>query len=199
MNEKMKNFILTPESIKGKLLKAKVESIKEGCLKQSAVLVPIFERDENCYVLFTKRSLNVEAHKGEISFPGGLLEQEDKTLLDCALRETEEELGIRKEDVKVLGELSEILTLTGFKIKPYVGWIDSGISFKVNQDEIEELIELELMKFLEKERLRVENFQRGGKPYPIYYFNFGEVIVWGATAKIMKNLIEALFELKLGF
>ena len=119
----------------------------------SAVLLPIYYKWEQYYILFTKRTEKVQAHKGQISFPGGAYQDGDETLVNTALRECEEEIGLMAHHVEVLGELDDVVTKTSsYIISPFVALIPWPYQFKVNGEEAEEIIRLH------NQRGQVENF-----------------------------------------
>ena len=190
---KKKLALLEPEEIQAILEKHQSQKISEPALKPSAVLLPLLKRDGIWHLLFTKRSQKVEAHKGEISFPGGVIE-ENETPQQAVLRECEEELGIKSAQIQILGKLDEILTITGFKIQPFVGILKEELEFNPNPEEIEEILILPLEQFLEPGRLQVENWSYQGRDYPVYFFHLPGVVVWGATAKITKNFLEQILD-----
>ncbi len=183
--------LLTEERIEEVLRSRRPSLVTETHLTPSAVVIPIFRRSEGWCAIFTKRSQEVNAHKGEISFPGGVLEP-GESALGAALRELEEELGIRKESLRLLGELDEILTITGFRIRPFVACVDWPVALSLSRGEIEEIFILSLNHFLDPARLKIKHWQRKDQDYPVYYFEFPECTVWGATAKIVKNFLERL-------
>lgn len=160
----------------------------------SSVLVPLFEENGSFKVLFTKRTDNLEHHKGQISFPGGAVEEDDETYLDTALREADEEIGLNKDDVSILGRIDDRLTLvSSFVIHPYVGMIPHPYDFQINRNEVERIIEAPLDLFLSGPRdSHMKDVEYEGRFYhgPSYVFQ-GDVI-WGATAGIMTNLVEIL-------
>lgn len=158
--------------------------------KIAAVLIPIFQMDGHWRVLLTRRSQNVEHHKGEISFPGGHRDPEDPDLLHTALREAEEEVGIPPTEVLVLGRLDDIITITGFRIRPFVGRIPYPFEINPSDDEISEVIVLPLFRFFEPDIFTRREFTRAGEIYPVYYFRIDEYNVWGATAKMLKQFLE---------
>ena len=110
-----------------------------GAARRAAVLVPLFVRDRMLWVVFTRRTETVEHHRGQISFPGGAEEPGDENLIGTAVRETEEELGIRPEDVRLLGSLSPIVTITDFYVAPFVGAIPQPYLFAPAESEIARL------------------------------------------------------------
>lgn len=164
--------------------------------KRSSVLMPLFLYNEIPHILLTLRTEKVKDHQKQISFPGGTVKDKE-SLLETALREIYEEIGVRKEEIRLLGELDEIFTLTYYRIKPFVGMIDYPREFNVSMDEIEKIIFVRIEDLLKKENFRKEI--RGdflGKPYPVYFFIVGGINIWGATAKIIKNFLEVVFNWK---
>jgi len=182
---------LTEEEIQQILRSKRPAQIADPHLTPSAVMVPLIPRAEGWCALLTKRSHQVSAHKGEISFPGGVIE-EGESALGAALREVEEEVGIKSENLRLLGELDEILTMTGFRIRPFVACLDWPVKIIANQSEIEEIYILALEKFLDPARLKIQTWKKNEQDYPVYFFQLPECTVWGATAKIVKNFIERL-------
>ncbi len=159
----------------------------------SAVLVPIFEKDGEDHILFTKRTDTVEHHKGQISFPGGKRNIEDETLLHTALRESFEEVGIRPEDVDVLGDLDDEKTyVSNYIVSPYVGVIPYPYDFKTSPDEVQGLLEVPVSVLLDKNNLREEIETSGEKRYRAYYYYYGEDIIWGATSRILKRFFDLI-------
>ncbi len=162
--------------------------------RRAAVLIPLFAERGESHVLFTRRTETVEHHKGQISFPGGATDQEDPDAPGTALRETEEELGIPREQVQVLGVLDDLLaTVSGFIITPVVGAIPPPFPLRVNEAEIAEVFAVPLGVFRDPARLRVEQRERGGERIDVYFYTHGPHEIWGVTARIMKSFIDAVF------
>jgi 8-oxo-dGTP pyrophosphatase MutT (NUDIX family) len=160
---------------------------------RAAVLVPLFWREGVLHVLFTKRTDTVSTHKGQISFPGGRVEPGDDTLLHTALRESHEEIGLAPEHVRVLGALDDTLTLRPMRITPYVGLIPDPYPFALQADEVAYLIDVPLAYFLDPGRLRVEQMPHpDGVVRPVYFYTIGEELIWGATARIVKEWLDAM-------
>ena len=156
-------------------------------LREAAVLVPLFIRAGEPHVLFTKRPSTLRTHAGQISFPGGGRDEVDPTPLHTALREANEELGIPPGRVQVLGMLEEIPTITSFRVRPFVGAIPPDLRYVPNPEEIEEIIEVPLAWLMNPAIQRMEN--------NIYYFEYGRHTIWGATARILRNLLEVSADL----
>src|SRR5262249_29463610 len=159
-------------------------------LRRAAVLVPLFVKDGGLWVLLTRRTESLEHHRGQISFPGGSAEEDDDSPLDTALRETDEEIGVRAEDVKSLGTLSPLATVTNFYVEPFVGAIPSPYPFRVAENEIAELIEVPIAALLDPKAL--ETRMLPGRDEPVLFYHHGDHVIWGVTARILKELLDAL-------
>jgi 8-oxo-dGTP pyrophosphatase MutT (NUDIX family) len=164
-------------------------------LRESAVLAPLFLREGEPWLLFTKRPTTLRRHAGQISFPGGARDEEDSTPLHTALRETAEELGIPPEKVEVLGMLDEIPTITSFRIVPFVGAIPADLALRPSPEEIAELIEVPVRALLAPSLPRVEMWNVMEKEREVYFYDYGAHVIWGATARILKDLLAILREL----
>ncbi len=158
----------------------------------AAVLVPLFKKDEDCHLLFTKRSEEVKYHKGEISFPGGVVDEDDSELISTALREASEEVGLRESDVQIIGLLDDIVTITEFIVTPIVGLFPYPYPFKVSEAEIAELIEVPLSFLLDKNCFTERQIFRGGREEVIYNYQYGNHNIWGATARILKQFLDLI-------
>ena len=162
-------------------------------LTPAGVLIPLFERDGDYYILFTKRTEKVEYHKGEISFPGGAYDEGDGDLMATALRETFEEIGVRAQDVEILGELDDDITKSNFVVSPFVGIIPYPYEFKVCDNETEELIDIPISVLLDKNNFREEDTDYQGQPSTTYFYEYQGRVIWGATARILKQFLDLVF------
>jgi 8-oxo-dGTP pyrophosphatase MutT (NUDIX family) len=161
-------------------------------LRYAAVLIPLFKAASEYRILFTKRTDRVEAHKGQISFPGGRVEEEDGSPLETALREAEEEVGLSRKDVTVLGQMDDARTVSSnYIVHPFVGLIPYPYEFKTSVQEVKKLIEVPFQVFLSGDS--------GGENSPVVYegvtyqslaYRYGGEVIWGATARIMRNLVD---------
>jgi 8-oxo-dGTP pyrophosphatase MutT (NUDIX family) len=167
-------------------------------LKPAAVLVPLFEKNEKPHILLTKRTDTVEHHKGQISFPGGAFNYEDLDCMTTALRETEEEIGLEMDTVDVLGELDHIVTVTDFRVCPYVGIIPYPYPFKLSSFEVERLIELPLDYVQHEAELVEAPFLFHGQTFINLHVKYNGDIIWGATAKILRNFLDVLRNCPIG-
>ena len=189
MNYCEKDFI---ENIKKMLSARKRRVIEHPPFSHAAVLVPLFKKDGSCHLLFTKRSEQVKYHKGEISFPGGMVDEGDQELIGTALREAFEEIGLKETDVQIIGILDDIVTTTEFIVTPIVGLFPYPYPFKISQVEIAELIEVPLSFLLMEENLSEKEIFRGDQKEIIYFYQYGKHTIWGATARILKQFLDLI-------
>ncbi len=159
-------------------------------LRRAGVLLPLFVRDAGLWVLFTRRTESVEHHRGQISFPGGSEEPEDESLYATALRETQEELAIAPSDVIPLGSLSPIVTVTGFYVEPYVAAVPQPYVWRPSAEEIAEVIEAPLAALMDPAVL--ERKPMPGREGMILFYHYGDHVIWGATAGMLAELLDAL-------
>lgn len=161
-----------------------------GPLVRAAVLVPLIDRDGPCLV-FAKRTDRVGTHRGQISFPGGALDPADPSLLDTALRESEEEVGLPRRAVEPLGALDDTETVaTQFVITPWVGVVREPVVWRPDGEEIEKVIEVPFAALVEPANARVERLEREGVVREVYFYDYGGETIWGATARIVKDYLD---------
>ena len=160
--------------------------------RPAAVLVPLYLENGEWHVLFTLRTHLVETHKGQVSFPGGRVDPEDTSRVDTALREAEEEIGLRREDVTVLGQLDELLTVTQYHITPVVGVFSWPYAFVPSTAELSEIFGVPLAWLANPAHLEIQQREPmvPGRKIPVYYLHYGQYTIWGATARMLLNLIE---------
>ncbi len=158
--------------------------------RRAAVLLPLFVRDGALRVLLTRRTDTVEHHRGQISFPGGVEEEDDESPWATAVRETEEELGIAPGDVHLLGALTPLVTVTEFFVEPFVGAIPYPHVLKPAAAEIAEVIDVPIAALLDPKAL--ERRVLPGREEPTLFYHHGSHVIWGATARMLKELLDAL-------
>jgi 8-oxo-dGTP pyrophosphatase MutT (NUDIX family) len=162
-------------------------------LKPSAVLIPLFYKEDYIHVLLTQRSEKVIHHKGQICFPGGSYQSGDTTLLQTALRETEEEIGLIARDVEILGELDDSSTITSrYVISPFVALIPYPYVFKPNHNEIKQIISIPLSELTNELHIHPSSADSDEQCPVSYNYHYKEHIIWGVTARILNQLIELL-------
>jgi 8-oxo-dGTP pyrophosphatase MutT (NUDIX family) len=159
---------------------------------RAGVLLPLLCKDGSYHVLFTKRTDRVKHHKGEISFPGGNFAASDQDMMATALREAHEEIGLKKQDVVLLGALDEIITMSDFIVSPFVGFIPYPYPFVPSHEEIEEIIILPLGGFLKEGVLSEDYRAYNERIEKVSIYQCGRHIIWGATAKILRQFLELI-------
>ena len=160
--------------------------------KIAAVLIPILKTIDGYYIIFTKRKEGLRHHPGQISFPGGRSEKDDKSLQETAIRESYEEIGLQSKNIDILGRVNNYFTGTGFRITPYVAFINNSFNAKINYDEVDEIFRVPLSFLLDS-----SNHKKGYKLFneqKIYYhfISYNNYYIWGATAGILINLYQSL-------
>jgi 8-oxo-dGTP pyrophosphatase MutT (NUDIX family) len=177
----------------GSILKKRERRVIEHpSFTHAAVLIPLYEKERNCHILFTKRTQQVKHHKGQISFPGGVFDEGDDDLRKTALREAREEIGLNENDARVIGVLDDIVTVTQFIVTPFVGLIPYPYPFQLSEIEIEELIEVPLASLLDKSCFSERVIDEGDQKRLVYNYQYGRHAIWGATALMLKQLLELL-------
>ena len=181
-----------PELLKRALAKRGVERANGTGLMPSAVMVLLYPKGGEYCILLNKRSEQVEHHKGEISFPGGARDPEDRDSLETALRETEEEMGINRGDITVIGEMDEVVTRSNFLINVFTGTIKYPYPFKPSAIEIAEVLEFPVSALIDPANRRTETRWDDGHPATSYSYVHQEHVVFGATARILQSCIDIL-------
>jgi len=179
-----------PQRVQATLAPRKRQTVEDPALTCAAVLVPLLYKNGEWHVLVTQRTETVGHHKGQISFPGGACEPQDADLLETALRETFEEIGVPPETVEVLGVLDDSPTVTNFVVTPYVGVIPNPFRYQLNQQEVAAAIEVPLSFLRNQGNLHMEQREHGGRTYDMPFWNFGAYTIWGATAWILKRFLD---------
>ncbi len=177
--------------LKELLSRRQKQHIDNASLVPAAVLVPIYCKRGQYHILLTKRTETVKTHKGQISFPGGVYEEQDRTLVNTALRESTEEIGLMAEDAEILGELDDGISIeSNYSISPFVGLIPWPYQFKLNEEETEEIIEVPISILLDKNYSRQKIKTLDGKEVTSYSYNYQGKIIWGATARILNQFLD---------
>lgn len=163
-------------------------------LLPAGVLTPLFLVKGEPHLLFTQRTYNLKDHQGQISFPGGVQDQGDPDLLTTALRETEEEIGLQRRVVEVLGTLNPVSTVTGYWITPFVGLIPYPYDFQPNPLEVRRLLMHPVKEFFPPERWHTGDYHYKGKVVRVCCWRLGDTTIWGATARMLLDFLARLGE-----
>jgi 8-oxo-dGTP pyrophosphatase MutT (NUDIX family) len=152
-----------------------------------------YDRKDSPYLVFTKRTDHVATHRGEICFPGGMMDHTDADLRATSLRELQEELSVSPEDVQILGSLDEIRTVTSnFLVVPYVGYLNHEVPFVRNESEVSQVLEIPFEHFMNPEIFHEESRIVEGRTLPVYFYRWESHIIWGVTGRILKSLLDLL-------
>ena len=158
---------------------------RDGAPTPAAVLVPLINRNDGLSVLFTERSRDLPDHPGQISFPGGRIEQDDGDPEVAALREAQEEVGLPRERVTLLGRLADYETVTGYRVTPVVGWVEPPFELKADPMEVADVFEVPLAFLLEPSNQQRHFRMIGDRRRDYYAIPYGEHYIWGATAAML--------------
>ena len=200
----MDSLIFNETLIKSKLFDCKSSSrisLKDDFFTRSAVLFSIIPHDNKPYDLILIHRSNLGTrHRGEMSFPGGKFEiDKDITLKDTALRETGEEIGVNRENIKIIGCLDDFPTMTKYIITPFVAVIDKNQQLVREEREVQRILKIPIDFFTNKTQFREQAIEVDGKKFPVFYFNYFDndngqkYTVWGATAYMIVTFIETVY------
>ncbi|MDM7860987.1 CoA pyrophosphatase [Alteromonas sp. ASW11-36] len=156
--------------------------------KPAGVLVPLVNREQGLQILLTRRALHLRHHPGQISFPGGRQEASDADAVEAALRETEEEIGICRAHVDVIGQLPAYRTISGYAMVPVLGFVKPDLPLHLDKNEVEDAFEVPLNYALDKQNHFIHWIERQNYRHPIYFIPFEDTYIWGATAAILRTL-----------
>lgn len=179
------------ERIRERLAALEPRLLQSGYRREAAVLMPIFLRRREPHFLLTLRTDEVRTHKGQISFPGGM-RLEEENLRTTALRETCEEVGIRKENIEVLGRFHDYLSINDYRVAPFAGWLEDSFTPVAESNEVAEILEVPFSLFADPRNLTIERMPRFGRMIDVYFYRFGRYRIWGLTARIIKEFLETL-------
>jgi 8-oxo-dGTP pyrophosphatase MutT (NUDIX family) len=161
-------------------------------LKPAAVLVPVVDRPEGLTLLFTQRTSHLAHHAGQVSFPGGHIEADDGGPAETALRETEEEIGLHRRHVEIIGHLDTYVTRTGFVVTPVVGIVTPPFNLTLDAHEVSEVFEVPLSHFLDPTNHHRCSALFDGQTRHFYAMPYGTHFIWGATAGMLIDLYQIL-------
>jgi 8-oxo-dGTP pyrophosphatase MutT (NUDIX family) len=163
-----------------------------GPLVPAAVLVPVVDGTDGLAVLLTRRTPHLLAHAGQISFPGGRLEPGDADAAACALRETEEEIGLHPDRVEIVGRLDTYLIRTGYQVTPVVGLVTPPFALRADPFEVEEIFQVPLEFVIDPRNRERRSRDVDGAPRDFWAIPYGGYFIWGATAGMLVNLSDVL-------
>jgi 8-oxo-dGTP pyrophosphatase MutT (NUDIX family) len=164
----------------------------QGPLVAAAVLVAVMQSDAGLGVMLTRRTAHLQAHAGQVSFPGGRFEPGDADAAACALREAEEEVGLAPACVEVIGRLDTYITRTGYEVTPVVGLVSSPVTLRADPFEVDEIFEVPLGFVIDPRNRERRARAFNGAQREFWAIPFGPHLIWGATAGMLVNLSDVL-------
>ncbi|CAM3877890.1 putative NUDIX hydrolase [Vibrio aerogenes CECT 7868] len=160
--------------------------------RKAAVLVGFVERQSGLQVIFTRRPMHLKHHPGQICFPGGKYESQDRSLYQTAIREAREEVGIQQHHIEVIGHLPELRTVSRFAVTPVIAFISPRYTPVRQQEEVEEVFEIPASYVLNPRHLHCSDFIFAEKHHRVVALNYRQYFIWGATAKMIEQLQQHL-------
>ncbi|MFW5861885.1 MAG: NUDIX hydrolase [Spirochaetota bacterium] len=188
------DFSKFKQEISEKLGQLGVRTIVKPEFRPSAVMMLILNREGSAHILLTRRTTTVATHKGEVSFPGGSFEEGDTTLLETALRETYEEVGILPGHIEVLGEFDHFISIFGFHVSTFVGVITHPYEYLLNPGEIESIVEVPLQIFRDEKYDKCQLMEYQGNTYNVYHYMYEGYEIWGLTARILTDFARKILQ-----
>jgi len=163
-----------------------------GKVTRAAVLIPLLLKDDGLWVLLTQRTNHLHDHAGQISFPGGRMDPDDQSPNETALRESEEEIGLDRKRVEIIGHLPQYLTVSGYSVTPVVGLVQAQAEYVLDEFEVADIFEVPLSFLLDpaNHQVRVWQSEQGGRRF--YAMPYENRFIWGATAGMLRNLYHLL-------
>ena len=165
------------------------QTIPTENLRPAAVLLPLFERDGKASLLCTIRTEHLEHHSGEISFPGGASDATDADFIDTACRETEEEIGVHRDSIEILGRMDDFYSIHGYHVVPVVGIIPPPETLQIEAAEISAVFEAPVEFFRDPKVHHVEDWKHQGRVHPVDFYRYGTHVIWGLTAAMLRQFL----------
>lgn len=173
----------------------------EDALPEAGILVPVTRNPSNPEIILTRRAQHMSTHQGQVAFPGGKFDLEDGSVAQTALRECHEEVGIAPEEVELIAPLSQVISLHGIRVSPYVGLVDEDVEVTPNLDELDSIFRVSVNDILEMEPTRRDRttFKGMALSIPSYDYTYqGETYeIWGLSAIVMVELLNVAFDAKI--
>ncbi len=171
------------------LARRPADQIDPGDLRRACVLIPLLEVEGEWGILFSHRSPDLPVHSGQISFPGGSAEPGEQ-LEHAALRETEEEIGIPRDAIELIGRTDDVITRTGFVVAPFVGVLRRKIDYVLQQSEVTHVYEVPIAALLDRHNPEIRHLRYRDRTYPSYFYKHPPIEIWGLTAMMLKRFLD---------
>lgn len=162
-------------------------------LKDAAVLIPIVDRGNEASIILTQRTHHLPSHAGQIAFPGGKVDEHDQSAEMAALREADEEIGLKSDYVEIFGQMRPYISSTGYRIFPVLSTIRQGFQLQANPGEVSEIFEVPLRFLMDPGNHQRKSAEWRGKERHYFAMPYGDYYIWGVTAGILRNLYETVY------
>lgn len=166
-------------------------------LPEAGILVPLTRNTDNPEIILTRRAQHLSTHQGQVAFPGGKFDREDITTLNTALRECHEEIGVAPEQIEVIAPLSQVISLHGIRVSPYVGLVDEGVALEPNLDELDSIFKVPVSYIMQAEPKRRDRMTYKGMALSVpsydYHYEGQDYEIWGLSAIVMVELLNIAF------
>ncbi len=179
----------TLERLSRLLAETPAESLEPGELRRASVLICLIEKEQGWSILFSRRSDDLPVHSGQIAFPGGTLEA-GETSEQAAVRETEEEVGIPRDRVELLGRLDDIIARTGYVVSPFVGTAPADLEYALQPTEVVDVYEVPIDALMAPGLPEIRYVAWRGMTYPIYSYHYDPIEIWGLTGRMLKGFLD---------
>lgn len=184
----LRNFSLNLPVAYHKESMLRLTAMKPSHLRKAAVMIGCVERDNGLKVILTKRAHHLRHHPGQIGFPGGKYEEYDSSLIATALREVDEEIGVKAEQIHVIGSLPELMTISRFLVTPILALVDSDYQAKIDPNEVDSIFEVPAEHLFDIEKLSSQLFHSNQNKHRIFAIPYKQHFIWGMTAQIIQAL-----------
>ena len=162
-------------------------------LPKAAVLIPVTNHSQP-EIILTRRASHMSTHSGEVAFPGGKQDDTDNSLIDTALRESQEEIGLMPEDVQVIGQVETVISRFGIEVTPIVGVVEASTELTANAAELDRIFRVPLQFFLDKQNLKYDSLKDQGLAYQMPSFQYQEYRIWGLTAMMLVDFLNVTLD-----
>jgi len=181
------------EQLKQKLKQFSPQNIK-GAHPDAAVLIALTDHADDPEIILTRRATHLSSHSGQVAFPGGMQDKEDRNLKHTALRESEEEVAMPPDQVEVIGRLNQVISHMGVRVTPWVGIVPANIELTANEDELDAIFRVPLSFFLADERHHTDVIPIGKEAIYVPCYHFDEYVIWGLSSMMLIDLLKTGFE-----
>lgn len=166
--------------------------LEPGTFRRACVVAPFVRHDDGWSILFHRRSANLAKHSGQVAFPGGA-SKPGEPLEEAALRETEEEVGIPRGRVEIIGRIDDLFTISGYVVAPFIGVIPAGLEYVMQESEVVDIYEVPVDSLMHRDNPEVRYIDYLRKKYPSYFYHHEGIEIWGLTGRMLKAILDLIW------